>query len=708
MGQNKGRAAAAPLGVPRWTVAAVVVAAVIAAGCGATPVAPSRPASPGATPPAVPAPSVNAAAFGGHGELAFVSRGTLWVLNGAAGTLRRVATPGMTPLDPAFSPDGRWLAFLGSSTSPSVQTDTVWLAGGDGGGAHQIVASGGLIGWSPATDVLAVTAGNVIRLIQPPARARTLTRAAGMWPPVWSPDGRYLAVATRDWPSATTLASYPVAGGKPTVWLRLNARGGVLNGMNEIIIDPAGWWPRWGIGFWVFGDGMVHNNDQTPLDVISAPGARPRLLGYTLSGNSAPEAVAAPNGWLAIVNNPSLRNIGRIIWQDKQVEACRPVDGRCTAVPSRPSAVTLDPAWSPDGSRLAYVQAPYRASPGFPQNVAVAWYDAHQLWLYDPASRSMHRLNASGASVPVWSADSKSLFYVARDGLWLLPRLTGQPVQIAGPLFPPNNWPAYYGQVDWISQFAWWSGSSPAAPSATPPGLAAVLASVRAFYRGYDAARRQGKPAVGALIQSRAASWYVPIIEAPSDQGSYSVPQCGFPAGARTLSYQPVGLVGGQAVVVVGSPVGGGQQPYYSVVTAQPGTGKITGITCALGGSGAAVTRTTARNAAFSLYRTYIPWRRQGISLSKALARLLASGPSSGNPYFQQVQRADSHHALTYDPLLCSPGALTNVSVGAVTLVAGGSAGLIVVTPSHGQPIVAVVVLLAKGTTVAGVACHQP
>jgi hypothetical protein len=371
-------------------IAGIAAAAVVIAGCGSRPARSPSKSSAGLT---AHAPLVNVAAFAGHGELAFTSRGTLWVLDGMTGSLRQVVTPGMTPFDPVFSPDARWLAFSATSTNPSRQASTVWLARGDASAARH-APSGGLIGWHPVSDVLAVQSGDAIRLIEPFARAWTLTRSAGIWGAVWSPDGRYLAVSTRIWPSATTLAVYPVAGGRPLVWLQLNARRGVLNGMNEVIIDPAGWWPRWGIGFWVFGDGMVHNNDQTPLNVLPGPGTRPRLLGYTLSDNSAPAAAAAPNGWLAIVNNPNLRDIGRIIWEDKRVEACSPVTGTCTAVPSPPSAVTLDPPWSPAGPQLAYVQAPYRASPGFPQAVAVAWYGAHRLWLYDPPSRSVRELDA--------------------------------------------------------------------------------------------------------------------------------------------------------------------------------------------------------------------------------------------------------------------------------------------------------------------------
>jgi Tol biopolymer transport system component len=130
----------------------------------------------------------------------------------------------------------------------------------------------------------------------------------------------------------------------------------------------------------------------------------------------------------------------------------------CAVVPSPPGTVTLDPAWSPDATTLALVRAPTRASPGFGQPAVARWYEAHQLWLYHPATHSLSRLDAGGAAVPAWSADGNSLLYAARDGIWLLPRPSDQPVRIATPLFQPDHWPTYYGQVSWAAQFAWWSG----------------------------------------------------------------------------------------------------------------------------------------------------------------------------------------------------------------------------------------------------------
>ena len=401
--------------------------------------------------PGGPVPSVNVAAFTRHGELAFVSRGALWVLDGATRTLRLVAPPDMRPASPVFSADGRWLAFAAITPNPKVPAalaSTVWLAHGDGSGVHPIGPGLGLVGgWSPAADVLAVTAGNTIRLIWPSGRARTLARAPGLGSAAWSPDGRALAVVTGG-ASASTLASYPVAGGRPAVWLHLAAR----RSMNYMI-GLAGWW-RPGIGFWALGRCDSCNADGDPFFVIPSPGAHPRLLGTTLAGSGV--AVAA-TGELALVTN-GRSGLGRLIWQSKRVEVCGPRATRCAGVPSPRGTVTLDPAWSPSGTTLAFVRAPYRASPAFPQPVVTRWYDAHQLWLYDPVARSLHRLDAPGATDPAWSPDGTSLLYAARDGIWLLPRLSGRPVRIATPLFQPGNWPAYYGQVSWTAQFAWWPG----------------------------------------------------------------------------------------------------------------------------------------------------------------------------------------------------------------------------------------------------------
>jgi Tol biopolymer transport system component len=105
------------------------------------------------------------------------------------------------------------------------------------------------------------------------------------------------------------------------------------------------------------------------------------------------------------------------------------------------------------------VKAPYTFDP------ARAWYEAHEVFLWNPRSGSTRRLaDVSGASVPTWSRDGSHLLYVSGDGLWLAPvGRGGKAVAIEYPLFPHQQWNttsatiSYFGQIDWTGQFSWWS-----------------------------------------------------------------------------------------------------------------------------------------------------------------------------------------------------------------------------------------------------------
>ena len=457
-------------------------------------------------------PFVDVKAFSRAGELAFISRGRLWVLDGSRGTLREVGSPpGFTPASPAFSHDGRWLAYLVTPQTANGGPSELWLANADGTGAHEVTkqAVDWLVGWSPSADTLAVAAdpqnrhpffgspttlallsptGAVRRLlVLPPAYVGSIESTA------WSPGGAAVAVGLVNYNHAaeTIIRTFPVNGTAPTTWLTRTTNQpipGLCARCYSPIADLAGWYSGWGIAFWSFAGGMVHNNDETPLDVVPRPGATPRFLARTLSDGTTDALAGGPGDQLALVASTSS---GREYGQGKLVEHCGALTQACTPIPggsiwtgpfrqpcirglpcpfphpaagTAGSGVSLDPAWSPTAPLLAYVRAPFALIGG---NPTVAWYAAHQLYLWNARTGSTRRVaDIDGASVPSWSRDGRDLLYVDGDGLWLAPASGGKPMEIEQPLYPESQWKnkpvpsgaiSYYGQIAWDAQFSWWS-----------------------------------------------------------------------------------------------------------------------------------------------------------------------------------------------------------------------------------------------------------
>lgn len=496
----------------RWLRRAAVLAALVGIGAGLYAVLGGG--SAGAIVETASRPYVNVHAFKGQGELAFVSRGRVWALDGTSGTLRRLPTPvGFTPSSPVLSHDGRWLAYLVRRDRNQYGPYELWIARADGTGARRVL---GLtvnepVGWSPTSDLVAVVAREAgypngsptaVDLVFPDGHTRALfarsgrrqiLRWGGIWSVVWSPNGSSLGVSTYspERQSGTQILDVPITvGSKPTVWLWMrNSQRlkGALNcgshcGDTDAVAQLAGWWPKWGIGFWVFSSGMTHNSDSTPLVFISGAHAPPRLIAQTLSDGTTDAVSAGPNGQLAVV--ASGESAGREYGYGKAVESCSvrtvictPLPGASTwtgqslqckpcfdaAVKGPGSGVSLDPAWSPNGTALAYVKSPAWRSAGFP---TLSWFGAHQLYVWNSRTNSEQRIGTiTGSSLPTWSRDGKGLLYVSGDGLWLANATTGKAMEIEHPLYPESAWKkvrsttlGFYGQIPWSQQFSWHTG----------------------------------------------------------------------------------------------------------------------------------------------------------------------------------------------------------------------------------------------------------
>jgi len=457
----------------RWVVGSclALVAASVVVAVGRSSTAPDRPARPPAKTHARkpgPQPVVNVRAFSGQGQLAFVSRTTLWVLDGATHALHRVVLPkGLVPIAPTFSPDRRWLAFVTGTTSVH---GSLWIARADGSRPHRVtgIVDGDAFGWSPRSDLYAVAAGPVstrvpfgqpttVRLVSPNGSARTIATAPAIVGAAWAPDGASLAVSTMGHDFVPSLDSYSVVSDQRTVWT------GAPDSAHEDFVVPAGWWAGWGVVYTVIGNGAVPDGEgsfeDAPLYSLAAPDATPHLLGETLTDDSDGPPSASKSGLLTFVSDTG--QDPRTPWDGKQVQVCAPAPLSCAPAPAPAGDVTEDPVWSPSGSMLAYVAAPSNnGSDEYLPAVVSSWYGAHLLELYDPATRSASQVTgAPGATAPSWSGNGQSLLYVASDGLWLLPTATALPVEVSSPLFAPPNPASYYGAIDWQQQFGWSRGA---------------------------------------------------------------------------------------------------------------------------------------------------------------------------------------------------------------------------------------------------------
>ncbi len=451
-------------------------------------------------------------AFRGDGDLAFISRNRLWTINGRRDTLRELpAVKGFSPTSPQLSFDGKWLAYLETRTSNNYSVvNDLWIARGNGTDAREVAKSvGALLGWSTASDDLAFTSTTSVKLassiampvkvylLTPTGIARELVgfpaagdRTTEITGASWSPDGTALAVSTREISpqGGTVVRSYPIAGGAPTTWFSIS-NAAVLPGLctgcggQDTIATVTGWWPGWGVGFWAVSSGAVRNLDDTPLELITKPGATPRIIGNTLSDGTTVAYASDAQGELAIVASTGGREYG----SGKTVDVCNRSSLRCAPVPgasvwtgqplpcaglecshvppagARGSGVSIDPSWSPNGSLLAYEKAPTVPDDGVPN---VVWYNAHELYLWNSATNASKKVaDVNGATVPVWSKNGRDLLYVNNNALWLWHVNGGKPTKIASPLFLRSQWMAtnggfqfsFYEQVDFVGQFSWWS-----------------------------------------------------------------------------------------------------------------------------------------------------------------------------------------------------------------------------------------------------------
>ena len=455
------------------STAALAVAAGVAVGVAAcAPGAPAATASADASvsvagpagPPTASPTAGEAEAFGGHGRLAFVSRSRIYVLDGSAAgqtaSLHAIATA-KTPGSPAWSPDGRWLAFLvGAPSADGAVTDgALWLAGPDGQDAHQVLPKVDGFAWSPTADELAATSGYGGKLfaVRPGEPTYPMLEVPGQFDgaPAWSPNGREVAVATVDLTAARRFAG-------SVIDLFVPSEGIVVNSLassrtDALIID----------GWWASGEGVLAWSD--PRDSASLPADGLPLVSYPLG--DAPTATLPSTPAYPSFARPDGAGVALVTGRGRSADTITycTVSGHCgPAQGALPSPVNLYPASSqwqgePD---LAFAHcAPQATTANVTQRSLRAWYQTCKLWNVGGAGGNALAVTRAGAGVaaPTWSTTDGDLLYVRDNALWLIPMRrsdgalsTAPALPVVGQLFAAS-WPNANGHTAWRSQFAWHS-----------------------------------------------------------------------------------------------------------------------------------------------------------------------------------------------------------------------------------------------------------
>jgi hypothetical protein len=363
----------------------------------------------------------------GFGKLAYVWRGHLYVLD--ASGRRQITFRGLA-MDAAWSRDGRSLTYQVGPPSSTGQYQQ-WTVQSDGSGARRLAAS------------------FCAACVSPDGR-RIVTVSRG-WIPPRHGQGNGHAVN----PSISIV-------GRPdrrVIWqFRLSwARGKT--------IDFRGWWPD--------GRALLFQLDPMNSGSLAADG----LTLYSLAlGNGRVHRLVGTldyEDWISTRGSRVLivAGFGRSAYANKRVVLCGE-EGGCHAVAGGNGTVAVDPAWSPSGNGIAWVQAPAHpnlAGPGS-DRVYRQWENSRTLWTAAPNGTHAAPIHSVGGGIadPQWTRHGRGVLYVRDNAIWYDPHLgAGTSVMLAH-LFPSGQlsqfggyWDDlfYYWHIRWERLFAWWQPS---------------------------------------------------------------------------------------------------------------------------------------------------------------------------------------------------------------------------------------------------------
>ena len=387
------------------------------------------------------------------GTIAYLQTDGLWVRTLPDGPPHKLAEIAKMP---RFSPSGEWIAFDGGV----IRRD---------GTARAALPPGRGV-WLPREDVLAIETEGGFSLFNPQHGWRTpaaTRKGAGLG--VFNADGSRLAYGQAV-QTGTGPGGEPVRNGELHIASLNGSESRSLLSQHLVLPMPYAWtrdsryilyWEDPDFSASVMADGLA-------LSRVPAAGGSAQPLRLTTLVHDDLLALSPTGNQLAVTAGG-----GREIYERKRI-AIVDLDSLAIRYVTGTSTSAMMPAWSPDGRRLAYVQAPAPPTPG-PQystdNVTARPYMAQRrIWIADGSGAIPAYAITSDSRYrdeePLWSADDGThLLFCRLDAagvrtLWLMGAAGENPVQVSDALHQEDrySWVGYYGYIDWRSAFDWHRG----------------------------------------------------------------------------------------------------------------------------------------------------------------------------------------------------------------------------------------------------------
>lgn len=397
--------------------------------------------------------------------LAMDLQGSIWTLSAGGGAAKRITDEYNDAREPAWSPDGKWIAFQGYRAGGW----DIWVVAPDGTALHQLTSGpydDREPAWSHDGTRVAFSSDrgdagnyNVWVLDVATGRYTQVTADPGDdYMPAWGPGDREIAyIGTRNGQQAV-YASTPTGIGEhklanasvgrtdapswgPSGTLVYHALGGAssafeidgkpVTGSENVFPFKASWASA--NEFYYVSDGKIKKR------IVGVAAAQTIEFSATFTINP-PSYTKRRRDFDSKVPRRALGVVRPMISPDgKQVAFAALGDIYMMSVGGKPVNVTkdaafdTDPAWSPDGTQLAY------ASDKGGQLM--------DLWVRDVKAGTARRLTSIATSTlgPTWSPDGTRIAFLDVDGIWgratpsVVEVATGVITKLHEPIFAPGN-----------------------------------------------------------------------------------------------------------------------------------------------------------------------------------------------------------------------------------------------------------------------------